>query len=95
MIVCFLGVQIGFFHTDLETLLDEINHIVRGSLSFSGIGIRGELLSPRLSGQLKMILTAFASGFGTELREGEDSCLLQSGILEVGVDEKKLFIKCR
>ncbi|MCV2401922.1 helix-turn-helix domain-containing protein [Marinomonas sp. C2222] len=95
-----LDVQLSwFFHTDLEMPIDEINHIVRSearrSLNFAGTGIREELLSPRLSGQLQMILTTFAPGSGTKSRErkGEEGGLLQSGTLEIGIGDKSFVLK--
>ncbi|MFT2111759.1 helix-turn-helix domain-containing protein [Marinomonas sp. 2405UD68-3] len=94
-----LDVQVSwFFHTDLETPMDEMNHIVRRSarrsLNFSGTGIREELLSPRLSGQLQMILTTFSPGSGTESRErkGEEGGLLQSGTLELGIGDQSFLL---
>ena len=95
-----LDVQLSwFFHTDFETPMEEINHIVRSearrSLNFAGTGIREELLSPHLSGQLQMILTTFAPGSSTESRErkGEEGGLLQSGTLELGIGEKSFLLK--
>ncbi len=95
-----LGVQISwFFHTDSEVPMDELNHIVRKesrrSLNFSGTGIREELLSPKLSGQLKMILTTFAPGAkSSESRElkGEEGGLVQSGTLELMIGEKRFLL---
>jgi len=91
-----LGVQISwFFHTDNEVPMDELNHIVRRdsrrSLNFSGTGIREELLSPRLSGQMQMILTTFSPGArSSEPRErkGEEGGLVQFGTLELGIGDK-------
>ena len=94
-----LGVQISwFFHTDSEVPADELNHIVRAnarrSLNYSGTGIHEELLSPRLSGQLKMILTTFAPGAGSDARDrkGEEGGLVQSGVLELGIGEKSFIL---
>ncbi|MCO4758375.1 MAG: helix-turn-helix transcriptional regulator [Oceanospirillaceae bacterium] len=96
-----LSVQISwFFHTDNEAPVDELNYIVRGdarrSLNFSGTGIREELLSPRLSDQLQMILTTFAPEAGsTESRErkGEEGGFVQSGMLELGVGDKRYLLQ--
>jgi transcriptional regulator with XRE-family HTH domain len=95
-----LGVQISwFFHAESEAPLDELNHIVRResrrSLNFAGTGIREELLSPRLSGQLKMILTTFAPGAeSNESRQlkGEEGGLLQSGSLELQIGDKVFML---
>lgn len=95
-----LGVQISwFFHTENETPMEELNHIVRResrrSLNFAGTGISEELLSPRLSGQLKMILTSFAPGAeSNESRQlkGEEGGLLQSGKLELQIGDKVFML---
>ncbi|WP_293267844.1 XRE family transcriptional regulator [Neptunomonas sp.] len=91
-----LGVQISwFFHTDQHPPMDELHHVVRRSsrrsLNFAGTGIREELLSPRLSGQLQMILTTFSPGAGSREsreRKGEEAGFIQSGTLELGVGSK-------
>lgn len=91
-----LGVNISwFFHTDSKVCEDELNYVVRSgsrrSLNFAGTGIREELLSPRLSGQLQMILTTFAPGAGStesRQRKGEEAGLVQSGTLELGIGDK-------
>lgn len=95
-----LDVQISwFFHADGEVPLNEVDHIVRSdarrSLNFSGTGIREELLSPRLSGQMQMILTTFAPGArSSEPRErkGEEGGLVQSGTLELGIGDKRFML---
>ncbi|GGK71922.1 helix-turn-helix domain-containing protein [Amphritea balenae] len=96
-----LGVQISwFFHADSDVPSDELNHIVRShvrrSLNFSGTGIREELLSPRLSGHLQMILTTFAPGAGSQesrVRKGEEAGLVQSGTLELGIGDKRFLLQ--
>ncbi|RTE65129.1 XRE family transcriptional regulator [Amphritea opalescens] len=95
-----LGVQISwFFHSDREVPLDELNHIVRKdnrrSLNFSDSGIREELLSPQLSGQLKMILTTFAPGVtNSESRKmkGEEGGLVQSGALSLWIEDNRFIL---
>ncbi|WP_432470347.1 helix-turn-helix domain-containing protein [Amphritea sp. HPY] len=95
-----LDVQISwFFHADGEVPLNEVDHIVRSdarrSLNFSGTGIREELLSPRLSGQLQMVLTTFAPGAGSQesrQRKGEEGGLVQSGTLELGIGDKQFLL---
>jgi len=94
------GVQISwFFHADTQAPADEVNHIVRRdarrSLNFSGTGIREELLTPRLSGQLKMVLTTFSPGAGNkELRQrkGEEAGMIQSGTLELAIGNKEFLL---
>jgi transcriptional regulator with XRE-family HTH domain len=92
-----LGVQITwFFHTDNQQKADEVNYVVRHdsrrSLDFSDTGIREELLSPWLSGDLLMILTTFSPGVETSnearVRKGEEAGILQSGQLELTIGDK-------
>ncbi|MBU2965106.1 XRE family transcriptional regulator [Amphritea sp. 2_MG-2023] len=95
-----LGVQISwFFHSDREVPLDELNHIVRKdsrrSLNLSESGIREELLSPQLSGQLKMILTTFAPGIkNREPRKmkGEEGGVVQSGTLSLWIENNHFIL---
>lgn len=94
-----LGVKVSwFFHADSEVPLDELKYIVRRhsrrSLNYSGSGIKEELLSPRLSGQMQMILTTIDPGKGNRQprkRCGEEGGLVQSGTLELGIGDK-IFI---
>ncbi|MEH6576831.1 MAG: cupin domain-containing protein [Amphritea sp.] len=96
-----LGVNISwFFHADSQAPLEELNYIVRGdnrrSLNFAGTGIREELLSPRLSGQLQMILTTFSPGAGSQesrQRKGEEAGYVQSGSLELGIGDKVFMLQ--
>lgn len=96
-----LGVNISwFFHTDHQAPLDEQNYIVRHnsrrSLNFTGTGIREELLSTRLSGQVQMVLTTFAPGAGSRKsrqRKGEEIGLVQSGVLDLGVGDKVFHLQ--
>ena len=92
-----LGVQITwFFHTDNQQKADEVNYVVRHdsrrSLDFSDTGIREQLLSPWLSGDLLMILTTFPPGVETSneprVRKGEEAGILQSGQLEITIGDK-------
>ncbi|MBS7726271.1 helix-turn-helix transcriptional regulator [Pseudomonas lalucatii] len=62
-----LGVRVSwFFQGDDEIPTEEREYLVRAdhrrSMTFSGIGVREELLSPRLSGQLLLIMTRLAPG---------------------------------
>ena len=91
-----LGVSISwFFHASQEANAEESDYIVRHhlrrSLDLSGSGITEQLLSPRLSGQLQLILTTIAPGATTgpdaRRREGEEAGYLQSGSLELQVGE--------
>ena len=93
-----LEVQITwFFHADKEQKSDEVNFVVRKNarrhLDFSGTGIREELLSPRLSGELLMIKTtleplAQSDEQPRERKATEDAGYLQSGLLELTIGDK-------
>lgn len=96
-----LGVQITwFFHSEAEQPLVELGHIVRVDLrrrlDFTGTGIREELLSPSLSGDLLMILTTFSplaeSDQQPRKRQGEEAGYVQSGRLELSVDEQTFVL---
>lgn len=95
-----LGVKVSwFFHTDNETPLEELNHIVRRNarrrLSYSGTGIQEELLSPKLSGQMQMVLTTIAPKTGNKeprKRRGDEAGLVQSGTLEIGIGDKQFIL---
>ncbi len=97
-----LGVQITwFFHTENQQKTDEINYVVRSdsrrSLDFSDTGISEELLSPRLSGDLLMILTTFSPGAETgkepRKRKGEEGGYIKSGVLELTIGTKRFNLK--
>jgi transcriptional regulator with XRE-family HTH domain len=92
-----LGVQITwFFHTENQQKIDEVNYVVRHNsrrtLDFTDTGIREELLSPWLSGDLIMILTTFPPGVETSreprIRKGQEAGVLQSGELELTIGDK-------
>jgi transcriptional regulator with XRE-family HTH domain len=92
-----LGVNITwFFHTDDNIRLDELDFVVRKnsrrSLNFFGTGISEELLSPKLSGHLLMILTTFSPGAKSDKtprkNRGEEAAYVQSGNLELTIGDK-------
>ncbi|MCP4289662.1 MAG: helix-turn-helix domain-containing protein [Gammaproteobacteria bacterium] len=96
-----LGVQITwFFHTDNPIQVDELNYIVRKDarrrLNFTGTGISEELLSPRMSGDLLMILTTFAPGAKSDKtprkRKGEEAGYIQSGTLDLTIGNKQFSL---
>jgi len=89
-----LGVRVSwFFQAEEEVPDDERELIVRAgqrrSMTFSGLGVREELLSPRLSGQLLLIMTRLAPGAtgGNEprRRKGEEAGYVEAGVLELQV----------
>lgn len=96
-----LDVQVTwFFHTETEQPLVELGHVVRKDsrrhLNFAGTGIREELLSPTLSGEMLMILTTFSPKTGSDQqqrkRNGEEGGYIKSGRLQlkIGDEEFKL-----
>ena len=96
-----LGVSVSwFFHSDEETPLEEREYLVRAdhrrSLTFSGIGIREELLSPRLSGQLLLIMTRLAPGASSgkepRHRKGEEAGYVEAGMLELKVGQQTFLL---
>lgn len=95
-----LGVQMSwFFHTDASVTVEEQCHIVRKgarrSLNFAGTGIREELLSPRLSGQLQMIMTTLSPGVEqreSRQRKSEEAGYIQSGQLLLGLGDQAFLL---
>lgn len=88
-----LGVGINWFFPDPDTVSDpEADLVVRAdrrrTLRFSS-GVRDELISPNLSGQLELIVTTFdpGAGSGAELyaHRGEEAGFIVEGQLEVTV----------
>ncbi|WP_293575732.1 XRE family transcriptional regulator [Phaeobacter sp.] len=91
-----LGVGINWFFPDPEDEADPERDIVvratrRRALRFDS-GVRDELLSPSLSGQLEMILTTLAPGAssGDTLysHKGEEGGYVVEGILELTVEDQ-------
>ena len=97
-----LGVQISwFFQADTESPIGERDFVVRKefrrSLNFAGTGIREELLSPRLSGQIQMVLTTFEPGTTTGVesrqRKGEEAGFVQSGQLHLQIGDREFDLR--
>jgi len=88
-----------FFHSE-KPLSDEANYVVRKEdrrhLDFFGTGIHEELLSPRLSGDLLMIMTTFApkaqSHDEPRKRISEEIGYVKSGVMELKVDDKSFLL---
>jgi len=92
-----MGVQISWFFqgqcmapaTERHTIVRRQN---RRSLRFTGTGVREELLSPDLRGQIEMIITTFGPGSRTgdkeRERKGEEAGMVISGTLEISVDDQ-------
>ena len=88
-----LGVHINwFFHPQAEGSADERDIIVRArnrrSMSFTGLGITEELLSPNLSGPLELLLSTIQPGAdsGEYSHGGSEAGLVISGMLDLWVD---------
>lgn len=94
-----LGVHINwFFQGTQNTPPDEIDFIVRQTnrrrLSFTGLGIQEELLSPNLSGPLELLLSTIEPGAdsGDYSHGGAEAGLVLSGTMELWVDGKKFHL---
>jgi transcriptional regulator with XRE-family HTH domain len=89
-----------FFHSDAQTPIEELNYIVRKdnrrSLKFTGTGISEELLTPHLSSQLQMILTTLEPGAQSiepRIRSGEEAGFIQSGTLDLTIDDQQFSLQ--
>lgn len=97
-----LGVRVSwFFQAEDEVSEAERDLIVRAhqrrSMTFSGLGVREELLSPRLSGQLLLIMTRLEPGAsgGKEPRQrkGEEAGYVEAGVLELRVGSQSYTLE--
>lgn len=90
-----------FFQPDNDLPDHERDYIVRANrrraMAFSAIGAREELLSPRLSGQLILIMTCLApGGSGGETprqRKGEEAGYVEIGQLELTIGKQTFLLK--
>lgn len=87
-----LGVHMNwFFQQSNEGAPGERDVVVRANnrrrMSFTGLGITEELLSPNLSGPLEMLISTIAPGADSEdyTHDGAESGLVLSGTLELWV----------
>lgn len=96
-----LGVRITwFFHSEVKQPLRELSHVVRHQsrrqLEYLGTGIKEELLSPNLSGDLLMILTRLSplakSDEQPRQRRGEEAGYVKSGILELKIGDNQFSL---
>jgi transcriptional regulator with XRE-family HTH domain len=94
-----LEVQLSwFFGQGATPPADEVGLVLRKrnrrTLDFHGTGVREEIVSPNLSGQLLLVETTFAPGASTgdrdRERRGEESGLVLRGTLELQVDGRTL-----
>jgi transcriptional regulator with XRE-family HTH domain len=90
-----LGVHMNwFFHTGQHGPDDERDIIVRAEnrrdLTFTGLGITEELLSPNLSGPLELLISTIHPGADSEFysHDGAEAGLVMQGTLELWVGEQ-------
>lgn len=97
-----MGVQIARLFQEMEPVPAEEQGIVvranrRRRMSFSGLGITDDLLSPSLSGQLEMLLCTLAPGSssGDEpyTHKGEEAGFILSGSLELWVGKRHFVMR--
>ncbi|MCP4820363.1 MAG: cupin domain-containing protein [Shimia sp.] len=95
-----LGVGINWFFPDPEAEANPDSDIVvragkRRALRFDS-GVKDELLTPTLSGQLEMILTTFEAGAssGDDLyaHRGEEGGFVTEGVLELTVEDRVMVL---
>lgn len=84
-----------FFQGERPVPSNERDCIVRQQnrkcLNFAGTGIREELLSPRVSDELKMVVTTFEPGAGSKeprARKGPEAGVVQTGTLLLGFGDE-------
>ena len=90
-----LGVHMNwFFPEGAKGALDERDIVVRAAnrrnMSFTGLGITEELLSPNLAGPLELLISTIHPGADSEYytHDGADAGLVLSGTLELWVGER-------
>lgn len=91
-----LGVHMNwFFHQGAEGPDDERDVIVRASnrrnLTFTGLGITEELLSPNLSGPLELLISTIHPGADSEFyaHDGAEAGLVMNGTLDLWIGERQ------
>ena len=97
-----LGVRISWFFQGYEAgISNEYPYVVRREhrrqLSFPGVGVQEDLLSPNLNGESQLVMSTFQPGArsGEKLvsRMAEQSGLVISGELELQVGEKHFHLR--
>lgn len=88
-----LGVHMNwFFHSPTGADASESDIVVRAKnrrrMSFTGLGISEELLSPNLSGPLELLMSTIAAGADSEdySHDGAEAGYVLSGTLDLWVD---------
>ena len=90
-----LGVHMNwFFHTSQNGPADERDIIVRAAnrrnLTFTGLGITEELLSPNLGGPLELLISTIQPGADSEFysHDGSEAGLVVAGTLQLWVNNR-------
>ena len=90
-----LGVHMNwFFQSGTQGPIDERDVIVRASnrrtLSFTGLGITEELLSPNLSGPIELLVSTIHPGSDSEYysHDGSEAGVVITGTLQLWVGER-------
>lgn len=95
-----LGVHMNwFFHAGGEGPADERDVIVRAgnrrNLTFTGLGITEELLSPNLSGPLELLISTIHPGADSEFyaHDGAEAGLVVQGTLALWVGDREFTLQ--
>ena len=95
-----LGVHMNwFFQPGQQGPADERDLVVRAAnrrqLSFTGLGITEELLSPNLSGPLELLISTIHPGADSEYysHDGAEAGLVLSGTLDLWVNDQHLRLR--
>lgn len=95
-----LGVHMNwFFQGSQRGLASERDIVVRSDqrrrLSFTGLGITEELLSPNLSGPLELLISTIEPGADSEnySHDGAEAGYVMSGTLELWVSERHFTLR--
>lgn len=95
-----LGVHMNwFFEAGVAGPEHERGYVVRAanrrSMSFTGSGIREELLSPGLAGPLELLLSTLEPGADSEFysHDGCEAGLVLSGQLQLWVEDREFLLK--
>ena len=90
-----LGVHMNwFFHTGAQGPADERDVIVRAAnrrnLTFTGLGITEELLSPNLAGPLELLISTIRPAADSEFysHDGAEAGLVMQGTLQLWVGDR-------
>jgi transcriptional regulator with XRE-family HTH domain len=96
-----LGVHMNwFFPTGQNGPEDERDIIVRATnrrnLTFTGLGITEELLSPNLAGPLELLISTIHPGADSEFysHDGAEAGLVMQGTLQLWVSDRHFQLEC-